>query len=165
MMKEFEMTDLGLLRYVLEIQIKKAKGEIFLSQGKDIQDLFKKFQMEKGKSVATPMVQNEKVQNKDGVPLADAKVYRSLVGSLLNLTNTRPVIMFLVNFISRLMNQPSKVHYAVATRILRYLHGTKKVVLKYVKKEECYLYLTATGQVILMIGRAHQDMCFVLAQM
>ena len=53
MMKEFETIDLEFFG----IQVKKGKGEIFLSQGKYIQDLLKNFHMAKGKPVATPMVQ------------------------------------------------------------------------------------------------------------
>ena len=55
MMKEFEMSDLGLVKYFLGIQVKQSKGEIFISQEKYIDDLLKKFQMDKCKSVSTPI--------------------------------------------------------------------------------------------------------------
>ncbi|XP_028054757.1 uncharacterized protein LOC114258954 [Camellia sinensis] len=45
MMKEYEMTDLGLMRNFPSIQVKQSKGEIFISQGKYIEDLLKKFHM------------------------------------------------------------------------------------------------------------------------
>lgn len=32
MMKEYEMIDLGLMKYFLGIQVKQSKGEIFISQ-------------------------------------------------------------------------------------------------------------------------------------
>ena len=32
MMKEYEMTDLGIMQYFLGIQVKQSKGEIFISQ-------------------------------------------------------------------------------------------------------------------------------------
>lgn len=127
MMNEFEMTDLGLMRYFLGIQVKQSKGHIFLSQEKYVEDLLKKFQMEKCKAVPTPMALNEKLQQNDGEPRVDDKLYRSLVGSLIYLTNTRPDIMHSVSVISRYMNKPTKSHYTAAKRILRYLQDTENM--------------------------------------
>ncbi|KAL5726897.1 hypothetical protein ACHQM5_000142 [Ranunculus cassubicifolius] len=88
------------------------------------------------KSIATPLALNEKLQLNDGAPKADAKVYRSLVGSLLYLTNTRPDIEYSVSLLSRFMQEPSNLHFAAAKRILRYLQGTKNYSLKYAKEED-----------------------------
>lgn len=33
------------------------------------------------------------------------------------------------------MNEPSKLHFAVAKRILHYLKGTRKLGIKYIKEE------------------------------
>ena len=70
--------------------------------------------MAASKPVSTPMSSNEKLQQEDAAEKADAKTYLSLVGSLIYLTNTRPDIVHSVSLISRLMNQPSKLHYAAA---------------------------------------------------
>ena len=83
------------------------------------------------KPVSTPMSSNEKLQHEDAAEKAHAKAYRNLVGSLIYLTNTTPDIVHLVNLISRFMNQPSKLHYAAAKRILHYLQGTKKLGILY----------------------------------
>uniref|UniRef100_A0A2N9EI16 Integrase catalytic domain-containing protein n=1 Tax=Fagus sylvatica TaxID=28930 RepID=A0A2N9EI16_FAGSY len=88
------------------------------------------------KPVSTPMSSNEKLQQNDAAEKADAKAYRSLVGSLIYLTNTRPDIVHSVSLISRFMNQPSKLHYATAKRILRYLQGTKKLGILYKKEND-----------------------------
>ena len=45
MMKEYEMTDLGPMKYFLGIQVRQCKGEIFISQEKYLEDLLKRFQM------------------------------------------------------------------------------------------------------------------------
>uniref|UniRef100_A0A2N9IDT2 Reverse transcriptase Ty1/copia-type domain-containing protein n=1 Tax=Fagus sylvatica TaxID=28930 RepID=A0A2N9IDT2_FAGSY len=45
MMKEYEMTDLGLMKYFLGIQVRQSKGEVFICQEKYIEDLLKKFHM------------------------------------------------------------------------------------------------------------------------
>ena len=41
MMKEYEMTDLGPMKYFLGIQVCQCKGEIFISQEKYLEDLLK----------------------------------------------------------------------------------------------------------------------------
>ncbi|KAG6470938.1 hypothetical protein ZIOFF_072026 [Zingiber officinale] len=134
MMKKFEMSDLGLMRYFLGFQVKQSSGEIFISQEKYVEDLLKKFQMLSCKLVPTAMTLNEKLQQEDDSEMADEKLYRSLVGSLIYLTNTRPDIVQPVSVLSRFMSKPSKVHYATAKRVLRFLQGTMKHGLRYVKE-------------------------------
>ena len=133
MMKEFKMTDLGLTKYFLGFQVKQSSGEIFISQEKYVEDLLEKFQMSTCKSVPTPMALNEKLQQEDGAKMATEKLCQSLVGSLIYLANTRPDIVQSVSMLSRFTSKPSKIHYAAVKRVLRYLHGTKKTRLRYVK--------------------------------
>ncbi|KAL0331213.1 UNVERIFIED_CONTAM: Retrovirus-related Pol polyprotein from transposon RE1 [Sesamum angustifolium] len=74
--------------------------------------------------VTTHLVTGEKYQKEDGSQKVDGSIYRSLIGSLLYLTATRPDIMFATRLLSRFMQSPSQVHYAAAKRILRYLRGS-----------------------------------------
>ncbi|KAL0289280.1 UNVERIFIED_CONTAM: Retrovirus-related Pol polyprotein from transposon RE2 [Sesamum angustifolium] len=74
--------------------------------------------------VTTPLVTGEKYQKEDGSQKVDGSIYRSLIGSLLYLTATRPDIMFATSLLSRFMQSPSQVHYAAAKRILRYLRDS-----------------------------------------
>jgi len=69
------------------------------------------------KSVATPLVANEKWMKEDGEKKVNASLYRSLVGSLLYLTATRPDIMFAASFLSRFMQSPSQIHFGAAKRV------------------------------------------------
>ena len=43
MMKEYEITNLGTMKYFLGIQVKQSRGRIFLSQEKYAEDLLKKY--------------------------------------------------------------------------------------------------------------------------
>ena len=126
-MEEYEMTNLGPMKYFLGIQVRQCKGEIFISQEKYFEDLLIRFQMNNCKLVSTPVAFNEKVHSNDGAKKVDARNYQSLVGSLIYLTNTRPDIVQTVSLISRFMNEPSKIHLTAAIRILCYLKGTKNL--------------------------------------
>lgn len=125
MMREYEMIDLGLMKYFLGFQMRQKEGEIFISQEKYTEDLLKMFKMSTCKAVSTPRALNEKLQLEDGAPKADPTLYRSLVGSLMYLTNTRPDIVHPVSMVLRFMTEPSQIHFSAAKRILRYLQGTK----------------------------------------
>ena len=84
----------------------------------------KKYKLESCKEVATPLSQNERVSKNNGEKLEDSSIYRSLVGSLLYLTTTRPDLMFPASFLSRYMNSPSHIHLELAKRVLKYMKGT-----------------------------------------
>lgn len=45
MMKEFEMTDLGLMKYFLGIEVKQSTDGISISQSKYASDVLKRFNM------------------------------------------------------------------------------------------------------------------------
>ncbi|KAJ9544631.1 hypothetical protein OSB04_024338 [Centaurea solstitialis] len=63
----------------------------------------------------------------------DQKIYRSMIGSLLYLTATRPDIMFATCFCARFQANPKESHLAAVKRILRYLKGTPELGLWYPK--------------------------------
>ncbi|KAK9111637.1 hypothetical protein Scep_019156 [Stephania cephalantha] len=94
MIQEFEMTDLGLMSYFLGLEVKQNDAGILLSQEKYLNDLLKKFQMQECNPVKIPLSTNQKFCADDGEDKADAHVFRSLVGSLLCLTHSRPDIMY-----------------------------------------------------------------------
>lgn len=80
MMREYEMTDLGLMRYFLGMQVKHEPSRIFISQEKYAADLLKKFHMTHCKPLSTPMFVNDKLSKNDGKERVDEMTYRSLVG-------------------------------------------------------------------------------------
>ena len=69
----------------------------------------------------------------------DRTLYRSIVGTLMYLTATRPDIMFASSLLSRYMQDPSEFHLGAAKRVLRYLKGTLAYGIKYYRGEELKL--------------------------
>ena len=64
------------------------------------------------------------------------ELYRSLVGSLLYIsTCTRPDVSYAVNILCRYSLHPGKKHLLLAKQVLRYLHGTSRMGLRYSSAE------------------------------
>lgn len=108
MMKEIEMSNLGLLHYFLGIEVKQHVDGIFISQRKYAMDLLKKFNMLNCKMAATPMNMYEKLCRNDGGKLVNATLFRSIIGGLNYLHNTTLDIAFSVGVVSRFMHNPTK---------------------------------------------------------
>jgi hypothetical protein len=71
------------------------------------------------------------VTDADHAAMAD-KPYACLVGSLMYAAiATRPDIMFIVSTLARFMAKPAVVHWEAAKRVIRYLKGTRNLVLTY----------------------------------
>ncbi|KAK2977872.1 hypothetical protein RJ640_020216 [Escallonia rubra] len=139
MMKRYEMNDLGLLHYFLGIEIQQTEGGIFICQKKYGETILKKFKMYGCKSVGTPLVVDQKIIREDGSGDVNASLFRSLVGSLLYLSATRPDIMYATSLLSRFMLKPSRIHYGAAKRVLRYIQGTLDFGIMYKKNEKLQL--------------------------
>jgi hypothetical protein len=71
MANEFEMSIIGELSYFLGLQIKQIKNSIFVSQGKYIKDMLKKFGMEDVKGISTPMGTNGSLDSDESGNMVD----------------------------------------------------------------------------------------------
>ncbi|XP_062102655.1 uncharacterized mitochondrial protein AtMg00810-like [Humulus lupulus] len=123
--REFEMTDLGSLWYFLGIEVSYSPRGYLLSQSKYIADILDQARLSDARTVDTPLELNARYSSSDGVALSDPSLYRTLVGSLVYLTITRPDIAYAVHIVSQFVASPTTVHWATVLRILRYLRGTK----------------------------------------
>lgn len=80
-------------------------------------EVLKKFYMERCKPVSMPLVVNEKISKDDGDNSVDTFIYKSIFGSILYLSATRPDIMFTASWLSRFMHSPSQFYLSAGKRI------------------------------------------------
>ena len=139
MKEEFEMTDMGLLRYFLEIEVDQNENGIFISQAKYVSEVSGRFNMQECKTAITPTVMGLKLSKEDTSKDFNHSLYKSIVDSLVYLTATRPYIMFAVSLISRFMERPKEAHWQATKRILMYVKGTKRFGILYTISECSYL--------------------------
>ncbi|GJR59422.1 hypothetical protein Tco_1501584 [Tanacetum coccineum] len=102
MKSRFQMSYMGELTFFLGLQVKQKEDGIFITFGQD-------------KSICA----------------VDVHLYRSMIGSLMYLTASRPDIMFAVCAYSRFQVTPKTSHLHDVKRIFRYLRGKPKLGLWY----------------------------------
>ena len=121
---EFEIKNLGPLRYFLGMEIARSKKGTVVSQRKYILDLLEEIGISGCKPSDTLMEFNSKLgEVKEGVPM-DTGRYQRLVGKLIYLSHTHPDISFVVSMVSQFMHAPYEEHLEAVYKILRYLKGT-----------------------------------------
>ncbi|GJY89458.1 uncharacterized mitochondrial protein-like protein [Tanacetum coccineum] len=133
MHKKFQMSSMGELTFFLGLQVKQKEDGIFISQDKYVTEILKKFGFTDVKTASTPMeTQKPLLKDEDGEEV-DVHLYRSMIGSLMYLTSSRPDIMFAVCACARYQVNPKVSHLHVVKRIFRYLKGQPKLGLWYLK--------------------------------
>nr|GEV79274.1 hypothetical protein [Tanacetum cinerariifolium] len=135
MHEKFQMSAMGELNFFLGLQVLQKEDGIFLSQDKYVGDILKKFGYSDVRSANTPM-NKENPWGKDGTGQdVDLNHYRSMIGSLMYLTASRPDIMFAVCACARHQVTHEECH-------LHAVKGEKMELDKMhqVTHEECHLH-------------------------
>jgi hypothetical protein len=139
--QEFEVKDLGHLRYFLGIEVSRGPKGILLSQQKYVLDLLQEAGMLGCRPATTPIEPNHRLISDMGKPV-DRESYQRMVGKLIYLSHTRPDIAYAVSTVSQFMHDPRSSHMDAVTRILRYLKGCPGKGLLYTHhgnlQVECY---------------------------
>jgi Reverse transcriptase (RNA-dependent DNA polymerase) len=117
--KEFEVKDLGQLRYFLGIEITRGVEGIVSSQRKYVLDLLTETGMLGCRPAIAPIDQKFKLST-------DRERYQRLVGCLIYLSHTHPDISFVVSVVSRYMHDPREGHMDAVYQILRYLKSAPR---------------------------------------
>ena len=118
MKKEYEISMVGELNYFLGLQVKQRKDEIFISQDKYAKNLVKRFGLDSKKHASTPMTSSVKLSFNSVDMEVDPTLYRSIIGSLIYLTASRPNITFNVGVYAHFQAAPKESHMMTAKRII-----------------------------------------------
>ncbi|GJX87840.1 putative ribonuclease H-like domain-containing protein, partial [Tanacetum coccineum] len=131
MKSRFQMSSMGELTFFLGLQVKQKEDGIFISQDKYVAEILKKFDFANVKTASTPIETQKPLVKDEEASDVDVHLYRSMIGSLMYLTASRPDIMFAVCACSRFQVTPKSSHLSVVKRIFRYLKGKPKLGLWY----------------------------------
>nr|GEW03150.1 hypothetical protein [Tanacetum cinerariifolium] len=102
-------------------------------QDKYMAEVLKKFDFVNVKTASTPMESNKPLIKDKQAEDVDVHLYRSMIGSLMYLTTSRPDITFTVYACARFQVNPKISHLHAVERIFRYLKGQPKLGLWYPK--------------------------------
>jgi len=131
MLSEFEMSLVGELTYFLGLQVKQMEDTIFISHSKYAKNIMKKFGMNNGGHKRTSAATQLKLTKDENGVDVDKSMYRSIIGSLLYLTASRPDITFTVGVCARYQAEPKMSHLTQVKRILKYINNTSDYEILY----------------------------------
>ncbi|GKF74260.1 hypothetical protein Tco_0220592 [Tanacetum coccineum] len=119
------MSSMRELTFFLRLQVMQKDDGIFMA------DILKKFNFVTIKTTSTPIETNKSLLKDEEDKDVDVHLYRSMTGSLMYLTASRPDIMFAVCACARFQVTPKVSHLHDVKRIFRYLKGQPKLGIWY----------------------------------
>ncbi|KAL2237273.1 UNVERIFIED_CONTAM: Retrovirus-related Pol polyprotein from transposon TNT 1-94, partial [Sesamum indicum] len=137
------MKDLGDAKRILGMNIVRHESFILLNQKSYILSILKRFSMEKSKPTSVPLAAHFQL-SKNQSPHSDiekAKMekvpYSNVIGSIMFLMIcTRPDIAYAISCLSRYMSNPGPPHWEALKWLLKYLHGSENIGIRFSKRSE-----------------------------
>jgi hypothetical protein len=117
------------------MEVKQEKDQITICQRAYALKILESYNMSRCNPVDTPMEERMKLTTAEPGSKFDVTRYKSVVGSLKYLVNTRPDIAYALGVASRFLKAPAKEHWSLVKRILRYIAGTLDYGCKFGKGE------------------------------
>ncbi|GJU74383.1 retrovirus-related pol polyprotein from transposon TNT 1-94 [Tanacetum coccineum] len=106
MTTKFKMSMMGHMSFFLGLQISQSPRGIFINQSKYASEIVKKYGMLSIDSVDTPLVEKSKLDEDLQGKQVDTTLYRSMIGSFMYLTSSRPDIIHAVCLSTRTRRIP-----------------------------------------------------------
>ena len=130
--KMYKLKSTDQVTHFLGLDIEQSNnGDIQVNQKTFIQKILKLFEMDNAKTMNVPICEKvENVKKGNGAMLENKRLYQSIVGSLLYLSNgSRPDIAYAVGRLASKMSQPTKRNLTQAKGVLRYLKNSQDLGL------------------------------------
>src|SRR5947207_12996492 len=126
--EEYEMKDLGELRYFLDIQVHRDRERkiIHISQAEYIRTILERYDMQNSKPASVSLSTGARLVKATIMNvIAEQKEYQSIVDSLMYaMLATRPDLAQSIQQVSQFSQKPTKAHEKAAKQGLRYLNET-----------------------------------------
>ncbi|GKD69697.1 putative ribonuclease H-like domain-containing protein [Tanacetum coccineum] len=135
---KMDLEEAPLIKHCSSRRTRKEDG-IFIGQDKYVVDILKKFDYVTVKTVSTPVEPNKALVKDEEADNVDVHLYRSIIGSLMYLTASRPDITFAIYTCTRFQVTPKTSHLYAMKRIFRYLKGQPKLGILYPRDSPFYL--------------------------
>jgi len=131
LISQYKMTNLGLSRQFLGIDIKQLPGKIRIGQQHFVESVLRHFGMSYCNGIWTTLEARPSLEFEPLAP-EDQQLYLSLVGSVMYLMlGTRTDLAFTISVLSKFSASAGSEHLAQAKRVLRYLKQTRDIKLCY----------------------------------
>nr|GEU65569.1 hypothetical protein [Tanacetum cinerariifolium] len=104
--------------------VNQSPSGIFINQSNYMNEILKKYGLNTCDIIGTPMDIKDKLDLDQIGTSVDATKYRSMIGTLIYLTSSRPDIIHDTCVCARYQAQPTEKHLKQVKRIFRYLRGT-----------------------------------------
>ncbi|CAM8993008.1 unnamed protein product [Rhodiola kirilowii] len=127
------------MNYFLGLQVIQKDEGIFILQSKYAKNLIKKFDLEKASHKRTPAATHLKITKDDAGTKVVQTLYRSMIGSLLYLTASRPDIANAVRVCARYQVDLKESHLLQVKRIIKYVCRTVDFGIWYTKDTNPHL--------------------------
>ncbi|GJZ22729.1 ribonuclease H-like domain-containing protein [Tanacetum coccineum] len=164
---KFMIKDLGKLKYFFRIEVVDTDKGICLNQRKYVLDLLSEYGMLACKPAKTPLMSKLVFSNEasENDPLLENITdYKKLMGKLIYLTNTRPVISYVVRCLSQFMHSPLSSHLKTAFKILIYLKSCPGLGIRIARASGMFLnaYIDADWAKCIVTRKSVTGYCVLL---
>src|SRR5437667_6018079 len=126
--EEYEMKDLGELKYFLGIQVHRDRERkiIHINQSRYNRTILERYGMQNSKPASVPLSTGTRLVKATTMDvLTDQKEYQSIIGSLMYaMLATRPDLAQSIQQISQFSQMPTTTHEKAVKQAFRYINGT-----------------------------------------
>ena len=163
MAKEFRMKDLGELKHILGVEVKRDRRNrvLTLSQGSYVRQVLERYGMSECNPTKLPLSPGTQFSQDDEPTLTPSPEiiteFRGKMGSLIYaMKQTRVDIAYTVGVLAKHMSNPGTAHIKALHQLLRYLKGTRDFGLTFVGKDRLEIrgYCDASWNSCSMSGKS-----------